>query len=128
MKRFLLVFVATLAGSLFAMAVEPERYVQEKIPIKTIMQKAHQPDRAARKALDQRVIDGKATDAEKKQLLELYEDLAQSVPAKGDLESWKKLTAPIVDAARGVVKGDEKAPARLAAALDCKACHTRHRK
>jgi hypothetical protein len=95
--------------------------------IAEIMLKAHQPGRSARRALDQRVIDGRSSEEEKKKLLGLYEALARSKPPKGSEKDWKKRTEAIVEAARAVVKGEEGAAKKLSKALDCKACHERHR-
>jgi hypothetical protein len=63
--------------------------------------KAHQPGRSARKALDQRVIDGRATDDEKRRLLDLHEALAKAKPQKGSLDDWKRDTKALVEAVQG---------------------------
>jgi hypothetical protein len=106
------------------------RKANEKAEVNTIVEimlKAHQPGRTARRALDQRVIDGRSSDEEKQKLLTLYEALARRKPPKGSEQDWKKRTEAIVEAARAVVKGEEGAAKKLSKALDCKACHERHR-
>jgi len=97
------------------------------LTIGEIMIKAHQPGRSARKALDQRVIDGRATDDEKRRLLALYEALAKAKPEEGSLDDWKRVTKALVEAAQGVVAGQENAAEALKTALNCKACHEKFR-
>src|SRR5690348_5180539 len=90
----------------------------EDYTISEIMLKAHQPGRTARRALDQRVIDGRSNDEDKKKLLGLYEALARRKPPKGSEKDWKERTEAIVEAARAVVKGKEGAAKKLSKALD----------
>ena len=70
--------------------------------------------------LNKKVAEGKASDDEKKQLVELYESLAANKPPKGDEADWKKRTEALLDAAK---KADGMA---LGKASNCKACHDAH--
>src|SRR5688500_18214168 len=54
-----------------------------------------------------KVVDGVATEAEKKQLVEYCKALAQHEPAKGDAASWKTKTAALLAAAEKVANGDK---------------------
>jgi hypothetical protein len=92
-----------------------------KNSIADVMKKAH------KEGLLKKVTGGKADDAEKKELLALYEDLAKNKPPKGDEEGWKKKTEAIVKAAKEVSGGDAKAVKALGKATNCKACHDAHR-
>ncbi|MGV3754758.1 MAG: hypothetical protein ACO1QS_05205 [Verrucomicrobiota bacterium] len=74
-----------------------------------------------------KVVDGLATDAEKKQLVEYCKALTQHEPAKGDAESWKKKTAALLAAAEKVAGGDKAAIALLKETSNCKACHSVHK-
>jgi hypothetical protein len=124
------VFVAVLLFALVSFTGAEVRKANGKAEDNTIVEimlKAHQPGRTARRALDQRVIDGRSSDEEKKKLLALYEALARSKPSKGSEKDWKKRTEALVQAARAVVKREEGAAKKLSKALDCKACHERHR-
>jgi hypothetical protein len=96
------------------------------LTVNEIMMKAHQPGRTQRKALDQRVTEGKASDAEERRLVELYEALARAQPPSGDLADWKARTGKIVNAARAVVRREDGARGRLSRALDCTGCHNSH--
>lgn len=74
-----------------------------------------------------KVTGGKASDAEKKTLLDLYKGMAGEEAPKGDQAAWKKKVEALVSAAQGVVSGDQAAGARLKAAADCKGCHSMHK-
>jgi hypothetical protein len=86
-----------------------------KYTISEVMVKAH------KEGLLKKVTSGKASDAEKKQLCEMYEALAANKPPKGDASSWKDKTSAIVAACK---KDDAKA---LAKATNCGACHSVHK-
>jgi len=73
------------------------------------------------------VIDGKASAAEKQQLLDLYQALSRAKPPKGDLGEWQKRTTEMADSMKAAIKGEGMASARLTKARDCKACHEKHR-
>jgi hypothetical protein len=102
---------------------------KEVSDINRIMKQAHLTpgNRGTRDNLDNKVIDGKATDAEKKELLELYTKLSKADPPKGTAEAWKERTDELVASLKAVYKGEEKAIERFERARDCKSCHTAHR-
>jgi hypothetical protein len=89
-----------------------------KYTIKQVMKEAHKD-----KLLD-KVVDGSATDADKKKLAELYKSLSQNTPKKGEAEAWKTKTVALVEAADKAVKGDAAAAASLKKLADCKGCHS----
>jgi hypothetical protein len=128
MVRWLFAAVAVTALLLGASAGDnpPEK---PRRTINEIMVEAHlRPmNRSTRNNLDCKVIDGKAADAEKEQLLELYTALSQATPPRGDLKAWKARTGEMVDAVKAVIRGEAGAADRLLKARDCKACHDRHR-
>lgn len=73
--------------------------------------------KAMKGGLCAKVASGKASDAEKAQLVELFTALHQNTPKKGDADVWKKKTDALLAAAKS---GDG---AALKAAANCKACH-----
>lgn len=95
-----------------------------KYEIEEIMEKAHKPPKSS---LFVQVKNGKATAAQKKQLLELYEELAKNKPPKGSPEDWKKRTSALVKSAKDVVNEKEGARQELAKAANCGACHKVHK-
>lgn len=96
--------------------------------ISEIMRAAHvKGGRPAKQTLDLKVIGGRATDEEKKQLLKLYEALARQKPPAGSLDGWEKDTAALVEAAREALEGKPEAAARLTAATNCASCHDKYR-
>lgn len=82
---------------------------------------------AMKGGLCKKVATGKANDAEKKKLVELFTALSKAKPPKGDAASWKAKTGALLKAATAVAKGDEKAGKALAKAANCKACHSVHK-
>jgi surface antigen len=89
-----------------AQAAEDTKYTN-----KEVMQKA------MKGGLLNKVKSGKASDDEKKLLVDLMTALHDNVPKKGDPDNWKKMTDALVAAAKS---GDAKA---LATAANCMACH-----
>jgi hypothetical protein len=95
-----------------------------KYDIEAIMDKAHgeKNDKILRK-----VLDGKASDAEKKELLELYTELGKNKPPKGSENSWKDKTKALVAASQEVVDGKGTGVANLKKASSCGGCHKVHK-
>lgn len=83
--------------------------------------------RAMKNGLSKKVASGKGSDAEKKELLELFQAMAKNDPPKGDAESWKEKNAALVKAATDIVKGEPGAGPALIKAADCKGCHGKHK-
>jgi uncharacterized protein (TIGR03067 family) len=113
----------TTAGDGFSL------FTLEKLKVSDIMLKAHlkPQNRATRNNLDSKVIDGKATDAEQKELLMLYTALSKLKPPRGEIGEWKTRTDEVVDAVKAVIAKEDKASERLTKARDCKSCHDKHR-
>ncbi len=95
----------------------------DEIPIKDVMKKAH----TGKPTLLAKATGAKATDDDKKMLLELYEALGKNKPPKGDEDEWKKRTEAIVAAAKDLVEGTKGAGAKLTKAANCGACHKAHK-
>lgn len=93
-----------------------------KYTIKEVMKEAHKGK------LMNKVADGKATDAEKQKLVDLYKALAMATPPQGDIEGWKKTTKLLVDAATKAEMGDAAAAASLPKLASCMACHKVYKK
>ena len=74
-----------------------------------------------------KVATGKATTAQKKELLDLFEELSKATPPEGDETSWKAKTGALVTAAGLVVDDKPKATDQLKKAANCKACHDQHK-
>lgn len=74
-----------------------------------------------------KVAGGKASDEEKKKLVELYKGMSAEDAPKGDQAGWKKKVAALLTSAEGVASGDKTAGAKLKAAADCKGCHSMHK-
>ena len=85
--------------------------------IKDVMKKAHKD------GLLKKVTDNQATDEEKKQLLDLYIDMLEGTPKKGEKGDWVMAAGRSVVAASKVVVGREGAIDELKEATNCKACH-----
>jgi hypothetical protein len=114
------VVVFALAVAINGSSVEGAKD-KEPLAIKAIMKKAHTPAKKGEATLRDKVISGKATDDEKKELIALYTDLAANKCPKGDADDWKTRTAAILKAAKA---DDGK---ELKKASDCKGCHSMHK-
>lgn len=92
-----------------------------KYTTKEVMKLAHGKEKLLNK-----VVEGKASDEEKKKLLELYEEMGKNKPkpGKGDAETWKKLNDAIITAAKDVVEGKEGSADALKKATKCGDCHS----
>ena len=93
-----------------------------KPTIKEIMQAAHKKP----KELLKKVATGAATDAEKAELVKLYQALAALRPARGDTASWEEKTKSLLSAARAAAEGKPDAAAELNRVANCAACHKAH--
>ncbi len=108
-----------LAGTTALVAADDK----PKYDIESIMKKAHDE----KTGLYFKVVGGKATDAERKELVELYVELGKNKPEKGDAKSWKEKTDALFAAAKDEAAGKEGAVQGLQRAANCKACHDAHR-
>jgi hypothetical protein len=128
--RFVKYAVPALAavGLLAGLALSRAADDKPKYSIKEVMQKAHKddPDKDI-VSIFSKIKAGKASDDEKKQLVELYTSLGQNKPPKGDADSWKTKTDALLTAAKEVADGKDAGVADLKKAADCMACHTAHR-
>ena len=61
--------------------------------------------------LCKKVASGKASEAEQKELLVMFQSLAANKPPRGDEASWNEKTKSLVDGAQAVVDGKEGRPA-----------------
>ena len=85
--------------------------------IKEVMKIAHKD------GLMKKVQGGSASDEEKKQLLDLYIDMMEGEPKKGDKAEWKTIAGATVVSTAKVVLGREGALDELKKTTDCKSCH-----
>src|SRR5581483_6251475 len=117
------IVVASLVAMLSMAVLLGVNQVGEKAKYKSseVMQKA------MKGGLCGKVAGGKASDEEKKQLVELFTALSQNTPPKGEAASWKEKTGALVAAAKAAAAGDAKAGAALKSAANCAACHKAHK-
>lgn len=116
------------AGQEYTWAAAPLRQRLPDLSVKEIMLAAHRRSASdpGPPALSDRVVGGQASTDEQRRLLDLYRELARRPPPRGDAEQWADRTRALIDATEAVVAGRDGAPARLAAARDCAACHNLH--
>lgn len=112
------VAVAAIIAAGFVMADDKDK---PKHDIKAVMKTA------MKGGLCKKVGDGQASDAEKKELLELFEALGKNKPPKGDEKSWKEKTTALVDAAKACAENKDGAADKLKKAANCGACHKEHK-
>ncbi len=109
---------AVILGS-GAMAVNNNLLAPAPKTIKEVMKIAHKD------GLMKKIQGGSASDEEKKQLLDLYIDMLEGEPKKGDKAEWKIAAGATVVSAAKVVLGREGALDELKKTTDCMACHSK---
>src|SRR5258708_7458905 len=88
-------FVLSLAALAFLVRLKMNAADDKpKYDIGEVMQLAHEG------GLFKKVAEGKGNKKDKEDLLEMYVALSQNKPKAGDAKEWKKLTDPIVSAAK----------------------------
>ncbi len=114
MRRTWVSLVALLAivGTTLGFVAEDSKYTT-----KEVMNKAHKG------GLLKKVMDGKATDADKAKLVEYYEALPHNPAGKGDEAAYKKMCEAMVTAAKAAQKNENGWKIKLQKATNCKACH-----
>ncbi len=115
--------LATLCVAVSLVSLQAAEKAKTKYSMDDIMKKGMKGDASLLK----KTMEGTASDADKKLLLEYVKDLAQHEPEKGDAASWKTKTAALIAATQKVVGGDKAAVAQLKEASNCKACHSVHK-
>lgn len=110
-----LAVVLAVAGTAFGFAVEDAKYTT-----KQVMKAAHG---GGPNSLLNKVVGGKASDAEKAKLVELYESMPLNKAKKGDADDYKKACEAMVSAAKAAKAGDTGWQTKLKTATNCKACH-----
>ncbi len=116
--------VVAIGAFAFAQDEDGAEKKEPKHTVKQVMGKAMAPKGDK---LNKKVLDGKATDAEKLELLDLFISLSENSAPKGDEASWQKFTNAAVMAAAKVAVGREGATDELKAATNCKKCHDAHK-
>lgn len=87
--------------------------------VKEVMKVAHKD------GLLKKVLGGSASEDEKKQLLDLYIDMVEGEPKKGDKTEWHLAAGAAAVSAAKVVLGREGAVDELKKTSDCMACHSK---
>ncbi len=70
---------------------------------------------------------GKLSDDDLNQMLELYGLMAAMTPPKGDKEHFQQLTGTLIAATKGLLAKTPGADDEFKQAVDCKSCHSQHR-
>jgi len=74
-----------------------------------------------------KAVEGTASAAEVKKLQGMLKELAGLKPPRGEMDSWKSLTAALIKAGDSVAKHSKGAGPALKKAANCKACHGKHK-
>jgi len=120
MNRYLLtaLTVTTLASS-FAFAEDPN-------PIELAMKFAHKAPKGEKK-LNEKIVEGTASDDDVKKSLDLYKAMVDTKPPKGEAADFKVKVVKLIAATEDVVAKKPDAVAHYKDAVNCKACHSEHK-
>jgi hypothetical protein len=91
--------------------------------IKSAMKKYHKGE----ESLSKKVGAGEASPGELSDILKSYEAMAKATPPKGATTSWDTKTQALIDAVKGLQKGDASSKGKFKLAVNCKACHDIHK-
>jgi hypothetical protein len=119
-------FLTTTAIAAFAVAFTAYA-AEDDNPIKQAMKFAHSAPRGQKK-LNEKIVEGTAADADVAKALAMYKAMADSKPPKGDPMAFKEKANKLVAATQEVVAKKPEAIEHYKSAVDCKACHSEHRK
>ena len=123
MRRLSLLSLICFVASVTLTARAGEYVAEAEVTIKDVMNQAHKKP----KELLKKAATGRATDAEKAELLELYKAMAAATPPKGDKTEWQERTDAMVSAAQAAIDGKPDAGTLLTKAANCAACHSAHK-
>lgn len=117
--RFLTVTALVAVATSIALA-------EETNPIKDAMEFAHKAPQGEKK-LNEKVIDGTASEADVKKSLDLYKAMLDTKPPKGDQAGFKVKVEKLITATQEVVEKKPDAIAHYKDAVNCKACHSEYK-
>ncbi len=118
--KFAMLFAATIVMASGNLSNENESSnADPENSISDVMKKGH----AGGGSLLSKVKKDEATDEEKMELLNLYIDMLDNEPPKGDKDEWEALNQRIVVAAAKVALGREDSTEALVELTNCKNCH-----
>jgi hypothetical protein len=92
--------------------------------IAAAMKKYHKPD----DAICKKASAGTASDAELATLLKVYQEMCAAMPPKGDKAAWVKKCQTVIGAVKKIQAKDATGLPAFKEAVNCKACHTDHKK
>jgi hypothetical protein len=120
MKRHFSVIAVTILAASLAFAED------ETNPIKESMRYAHKAPKGEKK-LNEKIVEGTATDDEIKKSLELYKAIGDTKPPKGDAAEFKAKLVKLITATEEVIAKKPDATTHYKEAVNCKACHGDHK-
>ena len=101
-------------------------WAEETNAIKDAMKYAHKAPQGEKK-INEKIVDGTATDAEITKTLALYKAIGDTKPPKGDPAAFKDKMAKLIAATEEVAAKKPDGPAHYKEAVNCKACHSEHK-
>jgi hypothetical protein len=120
MKLHLLTaLAATTVITSLALAEDPN-------PIEISMKYSHKAPKGEKK-INEKIVEGTATDEEIAKTLALYKAIGDTKPPKGDPAEFKAKMAKLIAATEEVVAKKPDAAAHYKEAVNCKACHSEHK-
>ena len=74
-----------------------------------------------------KIKNGSASKADIEKLQKFYQEMSKVKPPRGDAEAWKKKTTHLANLTGKLAKGDKEAKKAFGKAVNCKACHSKHK-
>ena len=125
-----LAFVGALAAAVLAAPVlnadhheEAEHGEKGELTLSHIMKEGHK----GKTSIVAKVKNGEATEAELQQLIGFYIAMEKLTPPRGEAKSWRAKTRKLTGTSLKVYRGVEGATEAFSEAVNCKACHSKHK-
>ena len=92
-----------------------------------LIEKAMKEGHKGKTSIVAKIKDGSASKADIEKLHTFYQEMSKVKPPRGDAKAWKKKTTQLANLTGKIAKGDAKAKAAFGKAVNCKACHNKHK-
>jgi hypothetical protein len=113
---------STTVAAALALGVSAAFAADDDNPIKQAMQFAHKAPKGEKK-LNEKIVEGTASDDDVKKALDLYKAMLDTKPPKGDQAAFKEKVVKLITATEDLVAKKPNAVAGYKEAANCKACH-----
>ena len=92
-----------------------------------LIEKAMNEGHKGKTSIVAKIKDGSASKADIEKLHNFYKEMSKVKPPRGDAGEWKKRVNRLANLSGKLAKGDASAKGAFNKAVNCKACHSKHK-